>query len=104
MESAVFGEGGTSQIGQGGGLSGLAERKVKNLYGVTVQRSGDAWNGVHILSSDLCWTGKGAFVGEGGWNWKKVYYSGDLETSEAGSVYAFESFAGVRIREGKGMM
>jgi hypothetical protein len=36
MESAVFGEGGTSQIGQGGGLSGLAERKVKNLYGVTV--------------------------------------------------------------------
>ena len=78
----------------------MAERKVKNLYGVTVQGSGDAWNGVHLLSGDLCRTGKGAFVGEGGCNWEKVYYSGDLEAFEAGSVYAFESFAGVRIGEG----
>jgi hypothetical protein len=36
MESAVFGQGGTSQIGQGGGLSGLAERKVENLLSDTV--------------------------------------------------------------------
>ena len=100
MESAVFGEGGASKIGQGGGLFGLAERKVKNLYGLTVQRGGDSWDGVHLLSGDLCRTGKGAFVGEGGWNWKKVYYSGDLETPEAGSVHAFESFAGLRIRKG----
>ena len=78
----------------------MAERKVKNLYGVTVQGGGNAWDGVYLLSGDLCRIGKRAFVGEGGWNWKKVYYSSDLEASEVGSVYAFESFAGVRIREG----
>jgi hypothetical protein len=73
----------------------LAERKVENLYGDTVQGGGDAWDGLHLLGSDLCWASDGSVFGEGGWNWKKVYHSGDLEASEAGSVYAFESFAGV---------
>ena len=100
MESAVFGEGGTSQIGQGGGLSGLAERKVKNLYGVTVQRSGDAWNGVHLLGGDLCWASDGSVFGEGGGQRKEVYHPSDTAASSVGSVHAFESFEGVRIVKG----
>jgi len=36
MESSVFGEGRASDVGEGGGLSGLAERKVENLLSGTV--------------------------------------------------------------------
>jgi hypothetical protein len=36
MESAVSGKGRASDVGEGGGLSGLAEWKVKNLFGDTV--------------------------------------------------------------------
>ena len=66
MESSVFGEGRASDVGEGGGLFGLAERKVENLLSATVQGGGDAWDGVHLLGSDLCGASDGSVFGEGG--------------------------------------
>ena len=91
MESSFFGEGGTSQIGKGRGLSGLAERKVKNLYGVAVQGGRDSWNGLHLLGSDLCWASDGSVFGEGGGQREEVYHPSDTAAFSVRSVYASKS-------------
>ena len=100
MESAVSGKGRASDVGEGGGLSGLAERKVENFLSDTVQGGGDAWDGLHLLGSDLCWIGSRAFFGKSCGEGKEVHHSCDSAASSDGSVYAFESFEGVRIVKG----
>jgi hypothetical protein len=73
----------------------LAEREVENFLSDTVQGGGDAWDGLHLLGSDLCWASDGSVFGEGGGQREEVYYSCDTAASSVGSIYAFESFAGV---------
>jgi len=88
MESAVFGEGWASDVSKGGGLSGLAERKVENLYGDTVQGGGDAWHGLHLLGSDLCGIGSRAFLGKSCGEGEEVHHSCNSATSSVGSIYS----------------
>ena len=69
----------------------MAERKVENFLSDTVQGGGDAWDGLHLLGSDLCWIGSRAFFGKSCGEGKEVHHSCDSAASSDGSVYAFKS-------------